>query len=89
MIGSSHLVKGQHEVKGIPVNRGERSYEAQVDDEDYEFLSQYAGVSAAVAEQRMRTPLSRLKTATNVYLCIEWYLGTLRRNGVFPTAYFP
>jgi hypothetical protein len=41
MIGLSHLVKGQREVKKIAVNRGERSYEAQVDDEDYEFLSQY------------------------------------------------
>ncbi len=28
-------------MKAIPVHRGERSYEAHVDDEDYEFLSQY------------------------------------------------
>ena len=28
-------------MKTIPVNRGERCYEAQVNDEDYEFLSQY------------------------------------------------
>lgn len=41
MIGLSHLMKGQREVKKIPVNRREHSFEAQVDDEDYEFLSQY------------------------------------------------
>jgi hypothetical protein len=34
-------VKGQREVKRIPVNRGGSIFEAQVDDEDYEFLSQY------------------------------------------------
>ena len=34
-------MKGRHEVKTIPVNRGERCYEAKVDDEDYQFLSQY------------------------------------------------
>jgi hypothetical protein len=36
-------VKGRREVKSIDVNRNrdERSYEALVDDEDYEFLSQH------------------------------------------------
>ena len=34
-------MKEQLEMKSISVNRGETIYEAQVDDEDFEFLSQF------------------------------------------------
>lgn len=40
-IDSSHFVKGRPKVRSIPVHRGERVYEAHVDDEDYEFLDQH------------------------------------------------
>lgn len=40
-IDLNRSAKGLLELKVIPVNRGESIYEAQVDDDDYEFLSQF------------------------------------------------
>jgi hypothetical protein len=41
MIASNHFASGRREVKNIPVNCRESFYEALVNDEDYEFLSQF------------------------------------------------
>jgi len=54
-------VKGPPEVKKIPVNRGDSIYEAQVDDEDYDFLSQF----------RWRASVRRTVTYANASIWTE------------------